>query len=197
MAGKQAKVLTDKQLNAIVSHLANNTRLPEKNLALFLLSQKAGLRSCECSKLLWGDCLNSEGEVGEFIYVRDIVSKGDSGGRTIPLNKMLKDALVNLYEVRRGLVDDSWNVIHSQQNSSTSANSITVWFHNLYKDIGIQGASSHSGRRKFLTDVARKISSCGGSIKDVQMLAGHTSVSNTMKYINGSERAKIDVVNLI
>ena len=87
--GKQAKVLTLKQEKIVIAHLRNNTRLPEKNLAIFLLSIKCGLRVKEISEVEWQDVLDSDGEVGEVIVIRDEVSKGSNGGRIIPLNAEL------------------------------------------------------------------------------------------------------------
>jgi integrase len=59
------------------------------------------------------------------------------------------------------------------------------------------GCSSHSGRRTFITNAARKISSVGGSLRDVQALAGHSSLAVTQRYIDGSEDARAKVVELV
>jgi integrase/recombinase XerD len=52
-----------------------------------------------------------------------------------------------------------------------SPGAVQVWFHRLYADLGLAGASSHSGRRTFVTRCARKIVEAGGSLRDVQELA--------------------------
>jgi integrase len=57
-------------------------------------------------------------------------------------------------------------------------------------------ASSHSGRRTFITRTANKIVEAGGSLRDVQELAGHTSLSTTQRYIQGDTAAKRRVVDL-
>jgi hypothetical protein len=71
-----------------------------------------------------------------------------------------------------------------------------VWFHRPYQDLGFAGASSHSGRRTFITRTAKKIVEAGGSLRDVQELAGHTSLSTTQRYIQGDTAAKRRVVDL-
>ncbi|WP_282058874.1 site-specific integrase [Lentibacter algarum] len=57
--------------------------------------------------------------------------------------------------------------------------------------------SFHSGRRTFITNTARKISSVGGSLRDVQALAGHSSLAVTQRYIEGDGEARVKVVELV
>ncbi len=78
-----------------------------------------------------------------------------------------------------------------------SAASVAVWFHRLYSDLGLSGCSSHSGRRTFITRAAHRIVEAGGSLRDVQQLAGHANLGTTQRYIEGSTEAKRRVVALI
>ena len=73
---------------------------------------------------------------------------------------------------------------------------VQVWFHRLYEALGFKGASSHSGRRTFVTRCAKKIIEAGGSLRDVQELAGHASLATTQRYIQGDTDAKRRVVDL-
>ena len=59
------------------------------------------------------------------------------------------------------------------------------------------GCSSHSGRRTFITRAARKVSEVGGSVRDVQQLAGHARLQTTQRYIDGDTDAKRKLVQLI
>ena len=74
---------------------------------------------------------------------------------------------------------------------------VRLWFHRLYTSLKMDGCSSHSGRRTFITRAARKVSQVGGSLRDVQELAGHTSLAMTQRevvylYLAGnSERPRI------
>jgi hypothetical protein len=58
----------------------------------------------------------------------------------------------------------------------------------------MDGCSSHSGRRTFITRATRKVSQVGGSLRDVQELAGHTSLAMTQRYIEGDTNAKRKLV---
>jgi integrase/recombinase XerD len=71
------------------------------------------------------------------------------------------------------------------------------WFARLYKQLGLTGCSSHSGRRTFITRAARRIEKAGGSLRDVQQLAGHRSINMTQRYIEGDTKAKQRLVAMI
>ena len=72
-----------------------------------------------------------------------------------------------------------------------------LWFHRLYTALQMDGCSSHSGRRTFITRAARRVSQVGGSLRDVQELAGHTSLAMTQRYIEGDTDAKRKLVALL
>lgn len=80
-------------------------------------------------------------------------------------------------------------VVRSTRGHAMSAQVVTNWFWNLYRELGMEGCSSHSGRRTAITRWARKISSVGGSLRDVQALARHSSLQMTQRYIEVSEDA--------
>jgi integrase len=71
-----------------------------------------------------------------------------------------------------------------------------VWFHRLYEGMGYEGCSSHSGRRTAITKWARNITTAGGSLKDVQEMAGHAALSTTQGYIDENKNAKRKVVDM-
>ncbi len=89
--GRQAKILAPAQENRVLKHLATG-RYPERDRALFLLSIKAGLRAKEVAGLTWSMITDPDGNVSSTIELEDRASKG-RGGRTIPLNGDLRDAL--------------------------------------------------------------------------------------------------------
>jgi len=72
-----------------------------------------------------------------------------------------------------------------------------LWFHRRYTALGLTGCSSHSGRRTFITRTARAVSEAGGSLRDVQELAGHASLSMTQRYIEGDSDVKHKLITLL
>ena len=70
-------------------------------------------------------------------------------------------------------------------------------FHRLSTSLKMDGCSSHSGRRTFMTRAARQVSQVGGSLRDVQELAGHTSLATTQRSIEGDTETKRKLVALL
>ena len=194
--GKQAKIISDRQVRAVLAEL-DARRYPLRDRVMFLLSIKAGLRAVEISRCTWAMVTNSEGQIGDVIRLENRASKGKGGGRIIPMHPDLKAALVALHRERDVEVNPDWPVIHSERDRGLSAGAVAVWFHRLYTGLGMIGCSSHSGRRSFVTRAARRISEVGGSLRDVQMLAGHASLSTTARYIEHDADAQRKVVSLI
>ena len=195
---KQAKTLNSKQCELVLTYLTN-TRYPLRNRLIFLLSTKAGLRAKEISALSWNMVLDSDGSVSNFINITNTTSKGRNGGRSIPINKQLMKTLVDYQssQIDQKTYNADGFVISTQRSQSTSAQSIVNMFQGWYKDLNLIGCSSHSGRRTFITNCSRKITTVGGSLRDVQYLAGHSSLSTTQRYIEGDSESKKKVVDLV
>ena len=196
--GKQAKILTKGQVDSLTAFLLTR-RHGLRDQTVFLLSVRAGLRAKEVANLRWAMLLTPEGEVSNEIHLTDNASKGRCG-RVIPLNKQLRINLVKLLEVaKQGHQFDleKSHVITTERSSQTSPQAVVNMFKRWYNDVGLLGCSSHSGRRTFITNAARKISTVGGSLRDVQMLAGHSSLAVTQRYIEGDSEARQKIVDLI
>jgi integrase/recombinase XerD len=196
--GKQAKILTKGQVDSLTAFLLTR-RHGLRDQTVFLVSVRAGLRAKEVANRRWAMVLTPEGEVGNAIHLTDVASKGRSG-RVIPLNKQLRINLVKLLEVAKQGYHfnlEKSHVITTERSSQTSPQAVVNMFKRWYNDVGLLGCSSHSGRRTFITNAARKISTVGGSLRDVQMLAGHASLAVTQRYIEGDSEARQKIVDLI
>lgn len=196
--GKQAKTLNRQQIDAVLGYVGSK-RQGLRNRTIFLLSVKAGLRAKEIAELKWSMITDASGELSNHICLTDAASKGKSG-RVIPINKDLRGVLLLLHAVDRQRLNFdplSSAVIRSERSEQSSSQAIVNLFHRWYAELGLIGCSSHSGRRTFITNAAKKISFVGGSLKDVQLLAGHTSLQTTQRYIDGDVVARSKIVDLI
>ena len=196
--GKQAKTLNKKQIDQLLWYVST-LRHARRNEIVVLLSVRAGLRAKEIAGLKWAMLTDAEGEITNNIHLTDIALKGRSG-RIIPTNTQLRLKLQDwLQEAakQRGFDIASSHVITTERSARTQAQAIVNMFAAWYADVGLVGCSSHSGRRTFITNAARKITSVGGSLRDVQALAGHSSLAVTQRYIDGSEDARAKVVELV
>lgn len=191
---KQAKILTKQQHNTVLLFL-EKTRNPKRNKVIFMLSTLAGMRAKEIASLTWSMVTDAEGNISDSILLQNIASKGNSGG-TVWLNKDLQRALIE-YKTSLKLSHAIDRVIKSERGKNFTAQVIVNTFSDWYKKLGFDGCSSHSGRRTFITNAARKISSVGGSIRDVQMLARHSNLSMTQRYIEADVDAQKKVVQLV
>jgi integrase len=191
MPGKQAKILSDQHIEDLL-FFASNTRQPDRNRVIVLLSMKAGLRAAEISNLTWDMVVGPTGQIGTVIELHDDAAKMGSG-RTIPIHNQLRAALTSL---RLGK-PAAGPVIRSERGGPMTPLSVVVWFARAYGALGLDGCSSHSGRRTFITRAARAVHKAGGSLRDVQLLAGHRSIQTTQRYIDGDSDAQRRLVSLI
>jgi integrase len=191
MPGRQAKTLSLEDVNDLLV-FASCTRNPLRNRVLVLLSAKAGLRAGELANLTWAMVVDGSGQISGSIELHDTAAKNGSG-RIIPLHPDLRSALEDL----RGVEARSEHVVTSERRRAMTPSSIVVWFNRAFKNVGLQGCSSHSGRRTFVTRAARLVHKAGGSLRDVQLLAGHRSIQTTQRYIDGDSDAQRKLVSMI
>src|SRR4051812_31022044 len=146
MIGQPAKVLRPGDVRRALAW-ANRRRHGPRNRVIILLSLRAGLRAAEIAGLTWTMVTDATGKVGPMIELPAAHAKCGSG-RRIPLHPELRSMLARL---RREIGDEQGPVIQSERGRPMSAKAIVNWFHDAYVAIGLEGCSSHSGRRTFIT----------------------------------------------
>lgn len=197
----QAKVLNEKEIRKVLLYIAAHKH-SARNRAMFLLTTNCGLRVKEVSQLRLSNILTSEGKIREEFFLSAEQTKG-SKGRTIYLSKKMQEELHNYLSIRFKLddllavtyTDTSRALFPSQQNNNRgfSPSTLAQHFHYLYKNAKVDGASSHSGRRGFITNLANK----GVSVRLLMELVGHSSMSVTQKYMETNPtqlRASIELI---
>jgi integrase len=180
----RAKVISEGQLKQTLSYLATRSRSFESDKLKMLLSVRAGLRACEIAALNVGAFLDPEGKIAAAITIEKKYSK-NKRARTVPMHPEIHCALERLMQVK----GRAWNgnIAFSccqERTQCQSANTVAQWFRRVYQRAGLVGCSSHSGRRTFVTTLARSANQYGRSLRDVQYLAGHACLNTTAAYID-------------
>lgn len=187
---KQAKTLTNKEYRRVVT-VTKSGRHSVRNCIALSLSFNAGLRVKEIASLKIEDVFTNNNEVKPFVVLDAEQTKG-SNSRTIVLNQKLQSELQQYIKSLSHISKDH-PLIRSQKGNAFSANALCQIFGRLYKDAAVDGASSHSGRRTFITNLAHK----GVSAKVLMTLAGHQHLSTTQRYIDVNDNMLQEAVELV
>lgn len=178
---KQAKVLADHEMNKLRDYIAKKSVAPERDDLIFLLSFHAGMRASEISKIDLDAMTDASGEVSNRIIIDNSVAK-NGRGREVPMTPKLQDAVIRF---RRRYPDATYVAIGTYKNGRRmSPNTLSVYMREVLQRVGLSGASSHSGRRTFITNLARRANLHGASLRDVQLLAGHARLDTTERYVD-------------
>ena len=191
--GTPAKVLAPGDVRRFQAR-AGRGRYSFRDRTIAHLSFKAGLRACEIAGLDWSMVLASDGRIGVSLMIADGIAK-NGRGRRLPMHSELRAALLKLHAAVGRPHDGP--VIPSERGGHMTARGIVNWFKAHYVALGLRGCSSHSGRRTFITQTARLIGKVGGSLKDVQELAGHRALTTTERYIEGDRDAQRKLVRML
>jgi integrase len=191
MSGKQAKILSEQQVEDLL-FFAKTTRNADRNRVIVLLSVKAGLRAGEIANLTWEMVVEPTGNVSSHIELRDQAAKMGSG-RTVPINALLHEALVAWRTKNRG----SGPVVTSERGGKMTPLSIVIWFARAHEALGLDGCSSHSGRRTFTQERLGSFTKPAAHSAMFQLLAGHRSIQTTQRYIDGDSDAQRRLISLI
>ena len=188
-----ARVLAPGDVQRMLYHVGE-WRSAKRNTVIILLSFQAGLRACEIAGLEWHMLATTRGKIGNQIAISGNIAK-NGRQRTIPLHPQLVLALRGLHRAEGRPTKGP--VIRSLRGGHMTPRSIVNWFAQLYDELGYEGCSSHSGRRTFITRSARLIFKAGGSLKDIQELAGHSCLTTTERYIEGDREAQRKLIRLL
>jgi integrase/recombinase XerD len=189
---KQAKTLTQTELRRVLDYIATRKH-STRNRTLLLTTYLSGMRVGEISSLRFKDVVDAEGMIRNEIRLLAENTKTNEA-RTVFVNEKLRKEL-EAYAAIYTPKNINCKFFYSQKSTSDgfTANTLTQFFHYLYKRSGIDGASSHSGRRTFITNLASK----GIGVRVLMSLAGHKNIGTTQCYIDCNDDMKRKAVELV
>jgi integrase/recombinase XerD len=165
----------------VIDYLRRTSRVPESDVLKVYLSHYAGLRACEIAGLRWQHVTDASGRgLGKEIFIPGNISKGGVG-RKVPMHDKVREALLAF---QRAYPSSDRLAISSRRGRTQTPNAVAAWFWHMYRRLGYQGCSSHSGRRWYISQLARIANQHGCSMVDVQQLAGHARLDSTQCYID-------------
>lgn len=189
---KQAKLLTETERKR-VSAIIQSRRYAIRNQAAFALSFYAGLRACEIAALLVKDVFDADGCVRDTVFLSAVQTKGDEANTVLVSKRLAKSLALFAAAYPRHIEQPDAPLLFSAKGGGFSAQTVVNMFRRIYLLAGIRGASSHSGRRQFLTELADK----SINIRVIQALARHKDISTTQRYIDYNENKLRSAIELI
>lgn len=197
----QARVLTERELRKVLAYCSTQPHAA-RNRAMLLCTHQAGMRVGEVAALRICDVLGADGKVLEEIALSAHQTKGNQS-RTVLVPHKLRDELTHYLQQRFGIenlvavtyTDTQRALFPTQKNPRRgfTANTLCQLFCKIYKDARMTGASSHSGRRFFLTRLSEK----GVSVRVLMALAGHKNLQSTLRYVELNPTVMKAAVELI
>ena len=188
----QAKILSEEEIRRLKKIVAS-TRYPDRNRLIVAFSFGAGLRACEIAGLLVKDVLTVNNEVKDTIYLDHWQTKGNKKQSIVVSRRLQKEIWQYFGKFPYLKVDREGHLFRTQCRKKFSSQTIQELFRNLYRDANIDNASSHSGRRQFITSLSEN----GTSVRIIQALARHSNLATTARYIDISHDKLKNAVELV
>lgn len=186
----QAKTLTDKELKKVLNFISCHKHAA-RNRAMLLVTHWSGMRVGSVAALKIGDVVNEDGTIRDEVRLSAQQVKGGRSYTVFIAEKLRKELAAYVSTINTS--DPTKPLFYTQKRSGFSANTLAQHFLWLYRNCGIDGASSHSGRRSFITNLANM----GIGVRVLQSLANHASIATTQAYIDVNDGMKRAAVELI
>lgn len=186
----QAKTLTPAELNQVLDYIATR-KFSLRNRVMLLTGFWSGMRVGEIASLSVGDVMNKDGTIKAEVRLTAEQTKGRQP-RTVFLPQKLRNELQAYLALRQPAIAEHPLFVTAGRRAFT-ANVMTQHFYWLFQRAGISGASSHTMRRSFITNLATK----GIGVRVLASLAGHRSIAVTQKYIDVNDDMKRNAVELV
>ncbi|SCA55417.1 Integrase [Candidatus Terasakiella magnetica] len=187
---KQAKVISPTEMRRLLA-VVDAGKHPARNRVAIMLSYYAGLRVGEIAALKISDVFGSELNVKDQIQLKAAYTKGNKARVAFVSDKLKRE--IKSYLKTLSVINADRPFLLTQRNTPFSPNTLCQLFGKLYGDAGIDGATSHSGRRSFITKLAHS----GISPKVIMTLAGHQHLTTTQRYIDVNDEMMREAVEVI
>jgi len=182
----RAAVLSAPQVRQVFRVARTRSRHSARAEATLAISLGLGLRAKELTSLTWEDVYDAKGHVRSVLHLRASYTKGGRTRDVFLSSPTLRRALAKYGESRwlLGTKASHAPLFPSQKGGPMTPASMARFIKALYREAGISGASSHSGRRTLITRLAER----GIDLKAIAEIAGHSSIRTTAVYVEVNPR---------
>lgn len=178
----QAPVLKPNEVGTVLRVARSRSRLPERSEVALCISLYLGLRAKEIASLKWGDVYEDDGQLRQILRLKSAYTKGAK----------TRDVYLTAPHLRKVLSAYGWkykpnktsgsSLFRSQKGGNMRPSSMARFLKTLYSEAGLTRASSHTGRRTFITSLAER----GIDLKAISVLAGHSNIRTTALYVDAN-----------
>lgn len=191
---RRARTLTYDQVDLLIARVAQASNAPHSDRLKLALSFYGGLRVSEIAQLTIADMTDATGEVDTSFTVRASIAK-NGRHRTVPMHPKIADGLKKLRQAHPDATQIAFSSRYGRPKPQTVA-ATTKWFARVFESAGLQGCSSHSGRRTYITHLARAANTFGNSLADIQRIVGHANLETTQRYIDPTDSVAALIASL-
>ena len=176
----KSRVLTSSEFKRVVKMQQTN-KYAIRNICCLYISYFLGLRAKEIASLCIGSFVDTSGNLKKEVLLKRKMTKNSVQRRCYLTNDKLKKVVTQYLDYRKNTNTYHLDapLILSQKRCAFTPDTMQKLFGRMYRAVGLDGASSHSGRRTFAT----KLIENGVAITNVQKLLGHKNVQTTTLYI--------------
>lgn len=194
-AGKSSEVYAftdesqiDLMINIFEKHIADadtpdHERIARRNKMLFILGINISIRGSDICELKWSDFFYDDYTMKEGTSIQPIKTKRTGKYVTLAFNQAVQDVIneyISLYPIN----DLSDYIFPSRKGGSISRMSAGRIVKDAAKEAGLkQNINSHSLRKTFGYHVWHSADDKQKALVMLQFIFGHSSVTDTMKYI--------------
>jgi len=143
------------------------------------LTHYCGMRVGEVAALRIEDVVDENYKVRTEIVLAASITKSKRARRIFVPRQMHKQLQQYINTLPSTSAPNTY-LFSTQKQSHFTANTAAQHLQRLYAQAAIVGATSHSGRRTYLTELAAK----GVGVRVLAEMAGHASIQTTQRYID-------------
>ena len=183
----QALTLNESEHQTFLAYL-DTTRHPKRDKAIYLLTYRAGMRIGTVAQITLNDIIDTSGNLKKVVILRKSITKGGKTIRAYLSHPEVREALSAWIEERGANCRET--LFFSQKGAPFTPNTLSRVMLQHYKKAGLEGRSSHSGRRSFASNCLKS----GMDLVALSKVMSHSSINTTMRYVHHDES---ELLNLI